>query len=96
MDPRIGAEAFLAAVLDCVAQPVWVVDHDGLVCFANPAAMRTLGYERTADVYGRASHALIHHHRPDGTPYPAALPSGCGGAGHPADGGAGQWQDWAA
>jgi PAS domain S-box-containing protein len=67
----VGAEDFLAAVLETVAQPVWVVDPDGVIRFANPAAIATLGYERAEDLFGRRSHETIHYQRPDGTPYPA-------------------------
>ena len=34
---RVAAESFLAAVLETVAQPVWVVDPDGLIQFAKRA-----------------------------------------------------------
>ena len=38
-----SAEDFLAAVLETAAQPIWVVDPDGLIRFANPAAIAALG-----------------------------------------------------
>jgi PAS domain S-box-containing protein len=69
---RIGAEDFLAAVLQTTAQPIWVVDHEGLIRFANPAAISTLGYDSGDELFGRLSHETIHHSHPDGTPYPAA------------------------
>jgi PAS domain S-box-containing protein len=68
----VGAEDFLAAVLRTVAQPVWVVDHDGMIRFANPAAVEALGYDSASELYGRHSHETIHYKRPDGSPYPAA------------------------
>src|SRR3954447_8506247 len=68
----VGAEDFLAAVLQTVAQPVWVVDPDGLIRFANPAAIAALGYDRADELFGRHSHETIHYKHPDGTPYPAA------------------------
>ena len=68
----VGAEDFLAAVLRTIAQPVWVVDPEGLIQFANPAAIAALGYERPEDLIGRNSHETIHYRRPDGTPYPAS------------------------
>ena len=40
---QVGAEDFLAAVLQAAAQPIWVVDPDGLIRFANPAAIAALG-----------------------------------------------------
>jgi PAS domain S-box-containing protein len=62
---------FVAAILRTVAQPVWVVDGDGLIRYANDAAVRTLGYDDANELLGRHSHRTIHHHRPDGSPYPA-------------------------
>jgi PAS domain S-box-containing protein len=69
---EVGAEEFLAAVLETVAQPIWVVDPDGLIRFANPAAIATLGYDSVDELLGLNSHATIHHHRPDGAPYPTS------------------------
>ena len=68
----VGAEDFLAAVLRTIAQPVWVVDHEGLIRFANPAAIAALGYDNSEDLIGRNSHETIHYRHPDGTPYPAS------------------------
>jgi PAS domain S-box-containing protein len=68
---RVGAEDFLAAVLSTAAQPIWVVDPDGVIRFANPAAIAALGYEDADQLLGRRSHDTIHHSRPDGTPYPS-------------------------
>jgi PAS domain S-box-containing protein len=68
----ITAEDFLAGVLEAVAQPVWVVDHEGIIRFANPAAIAALGYDSADELFGRPSHQTIHYQHPDGTPYPAA------------------------
>jgi PAS domain S-box-containing protein len=65
-----SAETFLGSILDCVAQPVWVVDHQGLIVFANPAAVAALGYPDLAELRGRPSHQTIHYKHPDGSPYP--------------------------
>jgi PAS domain S-box-containing protein len=69
---KVGAEEFLAAVLRTAAQPIWVVDPDGLIRFANPAAIAALGYDSADELFGRHSHETIHYQRPDGSPYPAA------------------------
>jgi PAS domain S-box-containing protein len=69
---QVGAEDFLVAVLETTAQPIWVVDTDGMIRFANPAAIATLGYDSADELFGCHSHETIHHTRPDGTPYPAA------------------------
>jgi PAS domain S-box-containing protein len=67
----VKAEDFLAAVLDTAEQPIWVVDPDGLIRFANPAALAALGYDHADELLGRDSHETIHSRHPDGTPYPA-------------------------
>jgi PAS domain-containing protein len=67
-----GAEDFLGAVLSTAAQPIWVVDAEGVIRFANPAAIATLGYDCANDLLGCHSHETIHHSHPDGTQYPAA------------------------
>jgi PAS domain S-box-containing protein len=68
----VEAEHFLAAILESVAQPIWVVDPDGIIRFANPAAVDALGYERADELLGRPSHETIHHSHSDGTHFPAA------------------------
>jgi PAS domain S-box-containing protein len=70
--PNVNAEDFLAAVLETAAQPIWVVDRDGVIQFANPAAIAALGYDGADELFGRDSHETIHYRHPDGTSYPAA------------------------
>ena len=67
-----SAADFLAQVLDDAPQAIWVVDEDGHIVFANPAAVAALGYAEGAQLHGRSSHALVHYKRPDGSPYPEA------------------------
>ncbi|MGZ8647268.1 MAG: PAS domain-containing sensor histidine kinase [Solirubrobacteraceae bacterium] len=67
----MGADASVEAILDSIAQPVWVVDHDGVVVFVNPAAIAALGYDDLEELRGRPGHDTIHYKRPDGSPYPA-------------------------
>lgn len=62
---------FFKAILDCVAQPVWVVDHDGLIRFANPAALAALGYDDLSELEGKPSHETIHYKHPDGSGFAA-------------------------
>ena len=68
----VNTADFLAAMLEAAGQPMWVVDRDGLIRFANPAALVALGYDGAEELFGRHSHETIHYKRPDGTPYPAA------------------------
>jgi PAS domain S-box-containing protein len=64
-------DASLKAIVDCVAEPVWVVDHRGIVLLANPAATETLGYDDPSELQGRHGHDTVHYQHPDGTPFPA-------------------------
>jgi PAS domain S-box-containing protein len=59
-------------VLETAAQPIWVVDPDDRLRFANPAAIAALGYDNADELFGRNSHETIHYKHPDGSPYPAA------------------------
>ena len=49
--------------------PVFVEDEQGTVLDVNPAACRMLGFT-SEEMIGQPSHALIHHHHPDGSDYP--------------------------
>jgi PAS domain S-box-containing protein len=49
-----------------------MIDHEGRIRFANPAALAVLGYDSLAELRGRPAHATLHHTRPDGSPYPVA------------------------
>ena len=35
---NVSTADFLAAMLEAAGQPIWVVDRDGVIRFANPAA----------------------------------------------------------
>jgi PAS domain S-box-containing protein len=65
-----SAAEFLSRILDEAPQPVWVVDEEGLIVFANPAAVAALGYDDPAQLYRKPSHDTVHYKRPDGSPYP--------------------------
>jgi PAS domain S-box-containing protein len=69
---HVRSDEFLETVLDTAAQPIWVVDPDDVIRFANPAAVATLGYDDAEQLLGRRSHETIHYRHPDGTPFPAA------------------------
>lgn len=48
-----------------------MADHEGLIRFANPSAVATLGYDSLSALTGKPSHQTIHYKRPDGSPFPA-------------------------
>jgi PAS domain S-box-containing protein len=66
----LDAYGLLSSILAGIAQPVWMVDTDGDIRFANPAALTALGYDDAAELYGKPSHQTIHYKYPDGSPYP--------------------------
>jgi PAS domain S-box-containing protein len=69
---RLGrSEARARALLDSAAEGIYGMDLAGRCTFVNPTAERLLGYA-PGELLGRPMHAVIHHTRADGTPYPAA------------------------
>ncbi|HEU4740557.1 MAG TPA: PAS domain S-box protein [Meiothermus sp.] len=63
------SENRLRLILESIGEGVYGIDAQGRCTFINPAAARMLGYE-PEEVLGKDMHALVHHHRPDGAPYP--------------------------
>jgi len=61
------AEALMASLADAV----YFVDAAGEVSFVNPAALTVLGYDDELELLGVDSHATIHSHHRDGSPFPA-------------------------
>ncbi|MEV5374651.1 PAS domain-containing protein [Streptomyces nondiastaticus] len=56
-------------ILRAAAEGVVGVDTAGKIVLLNPSAAQILGY-RASDLGGKELHPLIHHSRPDGTPFP--------------------------
>lgn len=63
------SENRLRLILESIGEGVYGIDVEGRCTFINPAAAQQLGYI-PEEVLGQNMHALIHHHRPDGSPYP--------------------------
>ena len=57
-------------VLDSVPEAVYGIDLRGNCLFCNPACLRLLGYRDAAELHGKNMHAVMHHTRQDGMPYP--------------------------
>ncbi|HEY0524705.1 MAG TPA: response regulator [Stellaceae bacterium] len=66
----VGAQSG-TALLDAIGLGVYATDVAGICTFINRAGLAMLGYARE-EVLGRNIHDLIHHTRPDGSPYPQA------------------------
>ena len=60
----------LQLILASTAEGIFGMDREGRCTFANRASVALLGYQDERALRGQDIHALIHHSRPDGTPYP--------------------------
>jgi len=67
----LESEENLALLLESTAEGIFGIDLEARLTFCNPACLRMLGYEYYDELLGKNIHDLIHHTRPDGTPYPA-------------------------
>ncbi|MGI0484102.1 PAS domain-containing sensor histidine kinase [Pantanalinema rosaneae CENA516] len=56
-------------ILNAVGEGVYGLDVDGKVTFVNPAAANMIGWE-IGELIGQSMHAVLHHSKPDGNPYP--------------------------
>lgn len=63
-------EAQLQLLLDSTAEAIYGIDLEGRCTFSNLACLRMLGFSKSDEMLGKNIHALIHHSKPDGTPYP--------------------------
>jgi PAS domain S-box-containing protein len=57
------------AILEAAGEGIYGLDLEGSVTFVNPAAARMIGWE-PKDLLGKPMHAVLHHTKPDGSPYP--------------------------
>ncbi|MHB8754854.1 MAG: PAS domain S-box protein [Candidatus Acidiferrales bacterium] len=58
-------------ILNSAGDGIFGLDQQGRPTFVNRAAARMLGYD-PEEIIGREGHALWHHTKSDGTPYPEA------------------------
>jgi PAS domain S-box-containing protein len=66
---RRSAERRLDAVLNNASVSIFLMDEKQQCAFMNAAAERLTGYSY-AETQGRPLHDVIHHTRPDGSPFP--------------------------
>jgi formate hydrogenlyase transcriptional activator len=69
-DILLNSEEGLRLVLNSASEAICGCDSEGKCLFSNLAAARILGYDDPAELLGKNMHALEHHTRKDGTPYP--------------------------
>jgi PAS domain S-box-containing protein len=55
-------------ILDSAGEGIYVVDMYGNTLFMNPALLSMTGY-KAEDLNGKNLHFILHHSKPDGTPY---------------------------
>jgi PAS domain S-box-containing protein len=67
----LESEAKLALLLESTAEGIFGIDLEARCRFCNPACLQMLGYQHSDELIGKNMHDLMHHTRPDGTPYPA-------------------------
>jgi two-component system sensor kinase FixL len=56
-------------ILNSAGEGIYGLDLEGNTTFANTTAEKILGYKEE-ELLGKLQHSLIHHSKPDGTPYP--------------------------
>src|ERR1700730_482508 len=64
------SEERVRLILDSAAEAIFGCDPDGTCLFCNRAAVVLLGYDEPVELLGKNMHALEHHTRRDGTPFP--------------------------
>jgi formate hydrogenlyase transcriptional activator len=69
-DALHNSEERIRLILDSATEAICGCDSEGSCLFSNASAARILGYDGPAELVGKNLHALEHHTRKDGTPYP--------------------------
>src|ERR1700685_4449486 len=69
-DALHNSEERIRLILDSATEAICGCDSEGTCLFSNLSAARILGYDDPAELIGKNMHALEHHTRKDGTPYP--------------------------
>jgi PAS domain S-box-containing protein len=64
------SEEQVRLLLECAGEGIYGLDLEGRCTFANAECLRLLGYDDVGALLGENMHELIHHTRPDGSPYP--------------------------
>jgi PAS domain S-box-containing protein len=64
------SEAHVRLLLDSAAEGIYGVDVEGKCTLCNRTAAQMLGFAHPDALIGESMHALAHHSRADGSPYP--------------------------
>ena len=68
-EARNRAAQQLQLILESAGQGIYGIDLQGNCTFVNRATCEMISYQ-AEEVLGRNMHELVHHHKPDGSPYP--------------------------
>ena len=66
----LDGDGLATLLLNSTGEGIYGVDLEGNCTFANPSCLRLLGFDSDARLLGEHMHRLVHHTRPDGSPYP--------------------------
>jgi len=58
-------------LLESTHEGIFGIDVNGYCISINRSAVRILGYDQPEELIGQYLHEMIHHSRPDGSPFPA-------------------------
>jgi PAS domain S-box-containing protein len=60
----------MKAVIESVADGIYVADSNGLITLINPAGLNMLGFKSAGELLNRSPHKTFHSRYPDATRYP--------------------------
>jgi PAS domain S-box-containing protein len=67
--PWVDESQLVHLLASHTVEAFYMMDAQGRVTYANPAAEQMFGWSRQ-EMLGQVLHDLLHHHHPDGTPFP--------------------------
>ena len=70
-EERQRLETNIRQLLDASGEGIYGLDKRGVISFVNRRGSEMLGYS-AEELIGQEMHALTHHSRPDGSPYPSS------------------------
>jgi formate hydrogenlyase transcriptional activator len=65
-----NSEERIHLILESATEAICGCDSEGICIFSSPSAARMLRYNDPAELVGKNMHAMQHHTRKDGSPYP--------------------------
>lgn len=66
-----NGESFAGVITANAIEAIFLLDQEGRTLFANPAAEKMFGWSKH-ELIGQKLHDMVHHHHPDGRPFPMA------------------------